>query len=337
MNDMFVNINACVLEASLNVYESHVQYSNKQRFIEDVNNNVMISESMYDELTNKHDSIIMESDTSISASTITEEEIKRYRFDFLTHNFNTGIQYNRIAQKVISAYEASQLAKQNEDKDVTPLGDLLLQHRRTKEMNKFINNLYDGKARALYSLIGFISKLRLSGIKTFLKVTKITGYNTTQAKHSTDIPGNLVNIKIEFKLPKTPITKRDLAILKYIDERKALVKKMKEVKLKEGVHNEYVILNEKLRKLDEKKPSFNLSEEQLTQLSRDTCYVLDKNALVPYEVAFHCKHDKSYDPTYNEIIDRLSKLENTKEQITINAKNNRDQIIALGKQFGFIN
>lgn len=336
MNDMLVNINACVLEASLNVYESQIQYSNKQQLIEDVNNNVMISEAMYDDLTNNHDDIIMESDTSTSMTDITEEEFKRYRFDFLTHNFNTGIQYNRIAQLVISAYEASQLAKQNEGKNSTPLGDILLQHRRTKEMDKFINRLYDGKARALYTLIGVIYKLRLSGIKTFLKVTKITGYNTTQAKHSTAIPGNLVNIKIEFKLPKIPITQKQLSILKYIDDRKTLVKKMKDAKLK-GVYNEYQFLTEELRKLEEKKPSFNLSEEQLAQLRQDTCYVLDKDALVPYEVAFHCKHDNSYDPIYNEIIDRLSKLENTKEQITINAKNNRDQIMALGKQFGFIN
>ena len=90
--DLTKDIDIAVMEATINMVKARRQYSCKQALMEDVRNDVMISEAEYEEF--KDDSeIVMEGVLTTPTGdrfNVDTDEVNKYRFDFITHDPEIG-------------------------------------------------------------------------------------------------------------------------------------------------------------------------------------------------------------------------------------------------------
>ncbi len=133
----FIDIDAFVLESAINVFEAHMNYANKMNLIRDINNNVMIPESLYNKLNDMiSDKVVMEASVDTGKTVSTPSKFFTYQCDFKTHNPSIAKSNYRLAEYMISAFEASQQAKKQNTTTSTKDG----QSEKSDTKNKSVND-----------------------------------------------------------------------------------------------------------------------------------------------------------------------------------------------------
>jgi hypothetical protein len=335
VNNILNNIYDVITEASLDVFEAINNYENKQQFIQDVHDNRMITKSFFNELIESNQSIFTEAATENVPAPV-ENEYRAYRFDFLNHT-NSGANNNfRIAELIIGVFEASQKAKEAKGEPCNPLNDLL--KHRTNMTQQIINKLYDGKCIAIGRLCKIIDKYS-SSKSCFVRINRIAGYNVAR-KATGDVGNNFIHAEFSMKLPKRVLTKKEYEICKYIKKIKALKKEQNEIRKTNGTNDErFLSLAEEIAKMHENAPySFNTKNETaVNKILNETCFTSKEQdkVLIDYNFSFHLNKKKDVDADVAKAIDYVNTKANQSSDFTANEANNKTQIIALGKQFGF--
>lgn len=333
MNDIIDNIYNVITEASLDVFEAINNYENKQQFIQDVNDNRMITESFFNELIESSQSIFTEAATDDAPI---EDEYRAYRFDFLNHKRSGADNNFRITELIIGAFEASQKAKEAKGEPCNPLNDLL--KHRTKIIQQIINRLYEGKSIAIARLCKIIDKYSVSK-SCFVKINRIAGYNVAE-KASGDVGDNFIHTEFSMKLPKQVLTKKEYEICKYIRKIKVLKKEQNEIRKTNGTKDErFLSLAEEISEMHENAPyGFNTKNEtQVNNILNETCFTSKEQdkVLVDYTFAFHLNKKKDDKPDVVRAIDYVNTKANQTSDFKADEANNKKQMVALGKQFGF--
>ena len=333
----FIDIDAFVLESAINVFEAHMNYANKMNLIRDISNNVTIPESLYNKLNDMiSDKVVMEASVDTGKTVSTPSKFFTYQCDFKTHNPSIAKSNYRLAEYMISAFEASQQAKKQNNEPNNPLEDLLI--KRTPLMNKLIGALYNGKIEAVYKLINLL-KRDTRGV-SFVQVDKISPFNGTQNRQG-EITGKDTSVKFKFDLPVRPLSKIDFEKCEYLSKIKNKQKEQNAVKAAEGTRSEkFLSLAEEIRDIRAKAPyGMNTTDSEANKhLIEDTCYTDKKeNRKMSYhEFALHLiKSTKNTEDT-NRMVDSIEKDHNISSDFAVDEGANHDHMVALGKQFGFI-
>ena len=334
----FIDIDAIVLESTIDVFEAHMNYINKTNLIRDINNNTMIPESLYNKLNDIiSDKVTMEAagvDAGKTAST--PSKLFTYSCDFNTHNSSIAQSNYRLAEYMISAFEASQQAKKQNNEPNTPLGDLII--KRTPRMNELIKTLYNGKIKAIYNMINILSK----DIRhvSFVQVDKISSFKGTQNRKG-DITGKDIVVNFKFDLPVQPMTKKILEQCDYLMKIKEKQKEQNKVKSEEGARSEkFLTLAEEIRNMRANAPyGMNTTGDEAKRLLKDTCYTDEKeNKNTTYhEFSLHLIQSAKNTEEANEMVTKIESHHNTASDFPADEGTNHQHMIALGKQFGFIN
>ena len=333
MNDIIDDIYNVITEASLDVFEAINNYENKQQFIQDVHDNRMITESFFNELIESTQHVFTEAATDDAPI---EDEYRAYRFDFLNHKRSGADNNFRIAELIIGAFEASQKAKEEKGEPCNPLNDLL--KHRTKIIQQIINRLYDGKSIAIARLCKIIDKYGASK-SCFVKINRIAGYNVAE-KASGDVGDNFIHSEFSMKLPQQVLTKKEYEICKYIEKIEELQKKQNEIRKTNGTKDERFLSSAKeIADMHEKAPyGFNTKNEtKVNSILNETCFTSKEQdkVLVEYTFAFHLNKKKDDKPDVIRAVDYVNTKANQTSDFKADEANNKKQMLALGKQFGF--
>ena len=337
MNFDFIDIDATVFEATVNVFEAHMNYTNKMNLMRDINNNVMISESMYNKLNDIiSDEVVMESNVDAGNPASTDSKFFTYQCDFKTHKNKIAKANYRLAEYMISAFEASQQAKKQNNEPNNPLGNLIT--KRTPLMSKLISALYNGKIEAINGLINLLGK---PGAQlAFVQVDKISSFDSTVNRRG-EITGKDILVKFKFDLPVRPLTKIYFEQCEYISKIKEKQKEQNEVKATEGTKSEkFLSLAAEIRDMREKAPyGMNTTDTKaMLNLLEDTCYTDKKEnkKMTYHEFALHLIQSKKNTDTANNMVKSIEEKHNTTTVFSVDEGANHPHMVALGKQFGFI-
>lgn len=333
----FIDIDAAVLESAIDVFEAHMNYTNKTNLIRDINNNVQIPESLYNKLKGLlSDEVVMEAasvDADKTASTPSKKFV--YACDFKTHKSSIAKSNYRLAEYMISAFEASQQAKKQNNEPNNPLGDLLT--KRTPRMNELIRALYNGKIEAIYNMINILTR----DIRhvSFVQVDKISPFEGTKNRQG-DITGKDILVKFKFDLPVKPLTTKTFEQCEYLMKIKEKQEEQKKVKSTEGTKSEkFLTLAEEIRNMRENAPyGMNTVGDEAKHLLEDTCYTDKKEnkKMTYHEFALHLIKSKKNTDAVNEMVEKIEKGHNTTSDFSVDEGTNHPHMVALGKQFGFI-
>ncbi len=335
MNDIISDIYNVITEASLDVLEAVRDYENKQQFIQDVHDNVMISESFFNELKDPDQAIFTEAAVTENES-VNNNEYRRYRFDFLNHTDIGAANNLRLTELIIGAFEASQKAKEAKGEPCNPLNNLL--KRRTKNMQKIINKLYEGKDIAIYNLCRILDKYENSK-SCFVKKSRIAGYNVAKHRNG-DVGNNFINAEFVMKLPKQVLTKQNYEKCKYIEQINLLKKQQREIRKTSGTSDpRFHELASQIAEMYKNSPyGFDAkNDETVKELLNDTCFTSNDKDKVLKELlfGFHLIKRKDGSPDSIKALDYVNSKANQTEDFRMDEPNNINQIKALGKQFAF--
>lgn len=336
------DITIVTTEAAIDVFNAQRNYKCKQLFIEDVNKGTMISESYYNELLeSSNDGIFMESasDTEISPGGDNKDADRclDFRFDPIRHRHASGKLNRQLAELIVAAFEASQLAKREKGEANNPLGDLL--KHRTRRMDDIIRKLYDGKVISIGTIVDFINRGKNSPSMLF-EIVKIGGFGKVKNRKG-EIQDNLMEVIISFRLPEIILTKKkyDLCIaLDKIDEKcKEQAKARKAYGTRDDRFLDLVSEVGRMREDVLKKYDFNASNsDNCKNIRNKTCYTekMEDKVLKKYEVGFHLLKNKDSKPEILTILNRIDSQRTSNDDYKFNSINNKPQIIMLARQFG---
>ena len=339
ISDAFEDITIVTTEAAIDVFNARRKYINKQLFIKDVNKGTMISESYYNELLeSSNDDIFMESVDDIKKieNNINNQEYKSFRFDPVRHRTKSGILNRKLAELVVSAFEASQMAKRAEGKPNNPLGSLI--KNKTRRMDDIIDKLYDGKVISIDNIIDFIEMTKRNPSILF-DIVKIGSFGKVKNHHG-EIQSNMMEVVISFRIPKTVLTLEKYKICLALDEIDKKCKERNKVKNEKGTRDEKFLELVKeigdMREYIQQEYGFNTSNsDECKRIRNETCYTekLEDKVFKTYEVGFHLLKNKNTTPEIERILEKINKKSTTNDDYTFSNPNNRPQIIALAKQF----
>jgi hypothetical protein len=335
--DLTKEIDIAVMEAALDMIEARSRYRSKMALIEDVKNDVWITESEYEEYSSLGSEVVME--TSITTPKgkfeYDKTEFEAYRYDFITHDSSIGAENRKLATLAIGAYQASHEArKETGYAKSMPLINLL--GDRSEKINEIAKKRYNGKTEAYYDLVQAVKAD--TNHRYFISLNVITGYDTTTSPGTNNIPGNLVSVSFKLKLPKYPLNAFGFVACKEYDK---LLAKRKEIK-----NSSYTKDPGELRK-EEKKLEENIEslmqgychftsypndKMNIAKLYVGSCYA-DTTEIKEYIIAEHLKRSKSSTLECNKKVDSIDSMKNSRMEIKI--PNNRDPIARMAMVFGF--
>ena len=330
MDFNFDEIDYAVLEAAGNVIDARANYRNKQYLIEDINNDELISEELYNEIINDDDIFQEVSvDSPFKNVPLDSDIYRRYRYDFMNHKLAFWGAQMRVAQYIVGIYQASHRAKGSSGQ---PIRDLIPD--RTVNIEKIAHKLYDGKIEAMYDLIMYL-KADVNG-KSFAKIRTITGFDHTPALERDGegvvsygkIPGDLVSASFTVTLPKWPLTEQ---LCKCCVEIIRLEKYSKD----DPKYEKQKQLVSDMMQYAMGKP---YSSSNAKTLMSYTCFDKDKanRSYNKYIFAEHLRLSPRNKPHSNELVKKVSAMETTTEIATTNGESNNYSVIdQIAKQFGF--
>lgn len=335
--DLTKDIDIAVMEATINMVKARRQYSCKQALMEDVRNDVMISEAEYEEF--KDDSeIVMEGVLTTPTGdrfNVDVDEVKKYRFDFITHDPEIGNKNEEAAELILAVYHASQVAKKAEGKtEATPLKGLI--KARSAKIEAFARKRYTGKTEAIRDLLQVLAS-DTSG-RLFAKLKAIVGYQHTEDPVTHEIPGNLVSVSVDMTLPKYPITPFGLVLCREQEKLNKMIAEKKKYELippPKGFEEAY---KEQERKVLILTKGYRETTPFKTAKGNDVLKgsgFIGTSGLIHTVFAEHLKNSHKQTAAANKIVDEISAKETTPIEPSV-PSNNYKQINHLGVVFDFI-
>lgn len=323
----FKEIDYAVMEATTFIVASRARYRSKQRLIEDINNDVWISEEEYDELSNIEDDVITEYSTTIDGVKydIDDNEYMAYRLDPWMHNVKVG-KYNRsVAELAVAVYQASHIAKGVKG---VPLKSLI--SKRCGKIEKIAKKRYVGKHEALCDLVQMVHAAKNN---CFMTIRSIVGLGHVKNKNN-EIDPDLVWVSFFAKLPKAPLTIAGYVLCKTRAEYKKLNEKIKlmgqqgELMYKDQV-NDFLSKIRKLEGIVRREVGGYFTKNYCN----DVCF-FDSSGLQTMVFAEHMRRIPDNGVDINDKIEEISKME-TKTEEFMRAPNNKPCVDLMAAVYGF--
>ena len=137
------------------------------------------------------------------------------------------------------------------------------------------------------------------------------------------------------------MTKKILEQCDYLMKIKEKQKEQNKVKSEEGARSEkFLTLAEEIRNMRANAPyGMNTTGDEAKRLLKDTCYTDEKeNKNTTYhEFSLHLIQSAKNTEEANEMVTKIESHHNTASDFPADEGTNHQHMIALGKQFGFIN
>lgn len=323
----FKEIDYAVMEATMNVVASRERYRSKQRLIEDINNDVWISEEEYNELSNIEDDVITEYSATIGGAKydIDKDEFIAFRLDPWTHNLEVGKYNRKVAELAIAAYEASHKAK---GFNGVPLKSLI--PKRCSKIEEIARKRYVGKHEALCDLVQMVQAAKNN---CFMTIRSIVGLGHVKNSNN-EIDPDLVWVSFFAKLPKAPLTIPGYILCKTRAEYKKLNEKIKrmgqqgELMYKDQV-NDFL---SKIRKL-ESIVHGEVGGYFTKNYCNDVCF-FDSSGLQSMVFAEHMRRKPDNGDDINKNIEKISEMA-TKDAEFMRAPNNKPCVDLMAAVYGF--
>lgn len=323
----FKEIDYAVMEATMNVVASRERYKNKQHLIEDINNNVCISEEEYNELSNIDNDVVMEYAVTVNGKQydIDKNEYMTYRLDPWTHNRDVG-EYNlKVAELAVAVYEASHRAKGSNG---VPLRSLI--KNRCSKIEEIAKKKYVGKHEALCDLVQLVQAGKNN---CFMSIKSIVGLGHVKNKDN-QIDPDLMWVSFFVKLPKAPLTLSGYVLCKTQAEYRQLKEKIKRM----GQQGELMFKDQseeylnKIRKL-QAIVSKELGMYFTKNYCDDTCF-FNSSGLQTMTFAEHMRRISGNSVDVDRKINKISKMATTNEEF-MRTPNNKPCVELMAAVYGF--